>query len=113
MTGRVEKRRSHGNETGLQDITGRRAGKVNRPFTRASGLVYRGCMPQDDTALDSVRHPAIQAFLEWAREAIGRDPSFRAQVDTALADLTIAPKLRHQLDDELDQIARESAAARS
>ncbi len=56
--------------------------------------------------VESVQHPAIQTFLEWAREAIGRDPSFRTQVDTALAGLTISPKLKHQLEEELDQIAR-------
>ena len=60
-----------------------------------------------DTPLESVRHPAIQTFLEWAREAIGRDPSFRSKVEDALADLAISPTLRHQLDDELDRIARE------
>lgn len=55
--------------------------------------------------VESVRHPAIQSFLEWAREAIGRDPSFRVKVDAALSELTISPALRHHLEDELDQIA--------
>jgi hypothetical protein len=59
--------------------------------------------------VESVRHPAIQTFLEWAREAIERDPSFRAEVDAALADLTISPILRHHLTDELDRIARGDA----
>lgn len=63
--------------------------------------------------VESLRHPAIQTFLEWAREAIGRDPSFRAQVDAALAELTISPGLRHQLTEELDRIARPRAGARS
>ena len=57
--------------------------------------------------VESVRHPAIQTFLEWAREAIGRDPSFRAKVDAALAELTISPTLRHHLTDELDRIGRQ------
>jgi len=70
-------------------------------------------MPQDDSTVESVRHPAIQTFLEWAREAIARDPAFRGEVETALAALTISPKLRHQLDAELDQIVRDSAGARS
>ena len=39
--------------------------------------------------VESVRHPAIQTFLEWAREAIGRDPSFRVKVDAALAELAL------------------------
>jgi hypothetical protein len=69
---------------------------------------------RDEPALDSVRHPAVQAFLEWARAAIKRDPSFRSQVDAALADLTISPRLRHQLDEELDRIAsRTTSPARS
>ena len=38
--------------------------------------------------VESVRHPAIQTFLEWAREAIGRDPSFRAQVGFGPISLT-------------------------
>ena len=63
--------------------------------------------------VESVRHPAIQTFLEWAREAIARDPSFRVKVDAALAELTISPKLRHHLEEELDLIARSAAGARS
>jgi hypothetical protein len=59
--------------------------------------------------VESVRNPAIQTFLEWAREAIGRDPAFRGQVDAALAELTISPTLRHHLTDELDRIARDGA----
>ena len=76
-------------------------------------LMYRGGMAQDDPTIESVRHPAIQTFLEWAREAIARDPAFRAEVETALAELTISPQLRHQIDAELDQIARESTGTRS
>jgi hypothetical protein len=60
--------------------------------------------------VESVRNPAIQTFLEWAREAIGRDPAFRVQVDAALAELTISPTLRHHLTDELDRIARDGTA---
>jgi len=63
--------------------------------------------------VESVRHPAIQTFLEWAREAISRDPSFRVKVDVALAELTISPALRHHLEAELDLIARPGAGARS
>ena len=63
--------------------------------------------------VESVRHPAIQTFLEWARAAIGRDPSFRVKVDAALADLTISPTLRHHLEEELDLIARPGTGARS
>jgi hypothetical protein len=63
---------------------------------------------EQDSPLESVRHPAIQTFLEWAREAIERDPSFRSQVEEALSGLTISPKLRHELDEELDRIAREA-----
>jgi hypothetical protein len=68
---------------------------------------------KEDLMAESVRHPAIQSFLEWAREAIGRDPSFRAKVDAALSELTISPALRHHLEDELDLIARPGAGARS
>lgn len=63
--------------------------------------------------VESVQHPAIQTFLEWAREAVGRDPSFRSKVDAALAELTISPKLRHHIEEELDLITRENPAARS
>ena len=63
--------------------------------------------------VESVRHPAIQTFLEWAREAIGRDPSFRVKVDAALAELTISPTLRRHLEAELDLISRPGAGARS
>lgn len=63
--------------------------------------------------VESVRHPAILTFLEWAREAIGRDPAFRAKVDAALAELTISPTLRHHIDDELDRMARAAEDARS
>ena len=59
--------------------------------------------------VESVRHPAIETFLEWAREAIGRDPSFRAQVDAALAGLTISPLVRRHIEAELDLIARQPA----
>ena len=55
--------------------------------------------------VESIRNPAIQAFLEWARDAIGRDPSFRPKVDAALAELTISPKLKHHIEDELDRIS--------
>jgi hypothetical protein len=61
---------------------------------------------REESMAESVRHPAIETFLEWAREAIGRDPSFRAKVDAALADLTLSPALRHHLTDELDRIPR-------
>ena len=54
--------------------------------------------------MESIRHPAIQAFLEWARDAVGRDPSFRPQVEAALAELTISPKLKHHIEDELDRV---------
>jgi hypothetical protein len=63
--------------------------------------------------VESVQHPAIQTFLEWARDAVGRDPSFRSKVDAALAELTISPKLRHHIEEELDLITRGNAAARS
>ncbi len=63
--------------------------------------------------VESVQHPAIQTFLEWAREAIGRDPSFRVKVDAALAELTISPKLRHHIEEELDLIGRGPTTARS
>jgi hypothetical protein len=63
--------------------------------------------------VESVQHPAIQTFLEWAREAVGRDPSFRSKVDAALAELTISPKLRHHIEEELDLITRGNPAARS
>jgi hypothetical protein len=63
--------------------------------------------------VESVQHPAIQTFLEWAREAITRDPSFRVKVDAALAELTISPKLRHHIEEELDLITRGTAPARS
>jgi hypothetical protein len=63
--------------------------------------------------VESVRHPAIQTFLEWAREAIGRDPSFRPKVDAALADLTISPKLKHFIEEELDRISRPRDGLRS
>ena len=55
--------------------------------------------------VESVRNPAILSFLEWAREAIGRDPSFRPKVDAALAGLTISPQLRRHIEHELDRIA--------
>jgi hypothetical protein len=64
---------------------------------------------KEESMVESVRHPAIQTFLEWAREAIGRDPSFRVKVDAALAELTISPTLRHHLTDELDRIGRADA----
>ena len=63
--------------------------------------------------VESVRHPAIQTFLEWAREVIGRDPSFRVKVDAALSELTISPTLRRHLESELDLIARPRPGARS
>ena len=63
--------------------------------------------------VESVQHPAIQTFLEWAREAIGRDPSFRVKVDAALAELTISPKLRHHIEEELDLVTRGAATSRS
>jgi len=63
--------------------------------------------------VESVQHPAIQTFLEWAREAVGRDPSFRAKVDAALAELTISPKLRHHIEEELDLITRGNPAPRA
>jgi hypothetical protein len=63
--------------------------------------------------VESVRHPAIQTFLEWAREAIGRDPAFRVKVDAALAELTISPKLKHSIEEELDRIARPTDGVRS
>jgi hypothetical protein len=63
--------------------------------------------------VESVQHPAIQTFLEWAREAVARDPSFRVKVDAALAELTISPKLRHHIEEELDLIARGNAPVRS
>ena len=59
--------------------------------------------------VETVRHPAIQTFLEWAREAIGRDPSFRVKVDAALAELTISPALRYHLEAELDLTSRPGA----
>jgi hypothetical protein len=61
---------------------------------------------KEESMVESVRHPAIQTFLEWAREVIGRDPSFRVKVDAALDELTISPMLRHHLTDELDRIGR-------
>jgi hypothetical protein len=63
--------------------------------------------------VESIQHPAIQTFLEWAREAIGRDASFRAKVDAALAELTISPKLRHHIEEELDLAARGATGVRS
>ena len=63
--------------------------------------------------VESVQHPAIQTFLEWAREVIGRDPSFRVNVDAALSELTISPTLRRHLESELDLIARPRPGARS
>jgi hypothetical protein len=63
--------------------------------------------------VESVRHPAIQTFLEWAREAIERDPAFRVKVDAALADLTLSPTLRRHLESELDLMARPGPVARS
>jgi hypothetical protein len=69
--------------------------------------------PKEGSMVETVRHPAIQTFLEWAREAIGRDPSFRVKVDAALAELTISPALRHHLEAELDLIGRPGAGARS
>jgi len=63
--------------------------------------------------VESVQHPAIQTFLEWAREVIGRDPSFRVKVDAALSELTISPTLRRHLESELDLIARPGPGARS
>jgi hypothetical protein len=62
--------------------------------------------------VESVQHPAIQTFLEWAREAVGRDPSFRPKVDAALAELTISPKLRRHIEEELDLVARANPSAR-
>jgi hypothetical protein len=59
---------------------------------------------KEGAVVESVRHPAIVGFLEWAREAIGRDPSFRPQVDAALAELTISPQLRRHIEQELDRI---------
>jgi hypothetical protein len=59
---------------------------------------------KDTGVVESIRHPAIQAFLEWARDAVGRDPAFRAKVDAALGELTISPKLKHHIEDELDRI---------
>ena len=63
--------------------------------------------------VESVQHPAIQTFLEWAREVIGRDPSFRVKVDAALSELTISPTLRRHLESELDLIVRPGPGARS
>ncbi len=63
--------------------------------------------------VESVRHPAIRTFLEWAAEAIRRDPAFRARVDAALAEVTISPKLRHHIEEELDRVGRETEPARS
>lgn len=54
--------------------------------------------------VESVRHPAIQTFLEWAREAIARDAAFRPEVDAALARLTISPQIRRHIEAELDRV---------
>jgi hypothetical protein len=70
-------------------------------------------MEKEEAMVESVHNPAVETFLEWAREAIGRDPSFRAKVDAALADLTIAPNLRHQIENELDLMGRPRPGARS
>jgi hypothetical protein len=62
-------------------------------------------MPPQEIPVESLRHPAIQTFLEWARDAISRDPAFRSQVEEGLSGLSISPKLRRQLEEELDRIA--------
>lgn len=49
----------------------------------------------------------LDSFLEWAAEAIARDPSHRADVEKALAETTMAPELRRVAEEELERLAEQ------
>lgn len=48
---------------------------------------------------------AIESFLNWAREAIARDPTHWADVEKALAETTLSPELRRLVEAELARLA--------
>jgi hypothetical protein len=48
---------------------------------------------------------AIDSFLQWAREAIERDPSHWVDVEKALAETTMPPELRRVVEAELKRLA--------
>jgi hypothetical protein len=56
---------------------------------------------------------AVESFLAWAREAIARDPSFRGKVEKALAETTMAPDQRRQVEREIARLADERARAKT
>jgi hypothetical protein len=56
---------------------------------------------------------AVESFLRWAREAIARDPAFRGEVEKALAETTMAPDQRRQVEREIARLADERARAKT